>query len=367
MTIPPSARIAGASFFLGTTVIILLGLMAPSALDSFITRRSDPKRNTFVHSVDIPVRTAGPMALSRSFLEIRYPKQMRENETRVVEMTYRVRSVLVIKQRPLEQSDKDVGTESWMLEEPISVHLGSSGFKLDPKEDLRKEPGTLLPLRQKWTITPEGEGTRVLLLRFDLGENPGTKTRFPFTPKPLDASINGQKIPLPEDGWFELPITVTNYWGISRKAASASALISGFIGFLLGWPVVTSLIGSRRSVRCRVHTGFFKNRECAFVNVLNQSVTKEVELTHVWFQTTPQVDIINADRPLPKRLRPDESWETWIQLSELPKRARRSCFDKARVRLSTGQVIQSAKAADVRPRGSIPGSYDSGETRSGLE
>jgi hypothetical protein len=113
------------------------------------------------------VRTAGPAALARSFLELTYTSNMRENQTSIVNLTYHVRSVFIRDPSQPKQSDVPDVSELTELEDPILVRLGSSGFKIDPKEDLRKERGASLPITQKWTITPEGEGTRVLLLRIE--------------------------------------------------------------------------------------------------------------------------------------------------------------------------------------------------------
>lgn len=57
---------------------------------------------------------------------------------------------------------------------------------------------------------------------------------------------------------------------------------------------------------------------CYFINVTNMSLTREVEVTHVWFDCSPEVDVFRSERPLPKRLKVDETWETWVLASDLP-------------------------------------------------
>ncbi len=79
-------------------------------------------------------------------------------------------------------------------------------------------------------------------------------------------------------------------------------------------------------------------------------------MTHVWFDCHPNVPVVRPERPLPKRLKVDETWETWIPVSALPK----GLNDKAastlgRVRLSTGKTYRSGQNKAVVPFGNIPG------------
>jgi hypothetical protein len=129
--------------------------------------------------------------------------------------------------------------------------------------------------------------------------------------------------------------------------------------------LLRSIVSDRRSVRVLVHLASFDRdgRECYFVNVTNLSRNRTIEITHVWFDTTRPVSCSPVERPLPKRLSPDESWETWADagqvLSSPVDTTRKSTpFDLARVRLSTGKVIKSQKNRNVPPEGSIAGSAD---------
>ena len=118
-----------------------------------------------------------------------------------------------------------------------------------------------------------------------------------------------------------------------------------------------SLYGDRRIVRFTVHRAFFlrSGRECFFLNVANLSRTREIEITHMWLDTTPQIAALEIDRPLPKRLKPDESWETWIDVARLPAESLELAFRLGRLRLSTGTIIKSKKSAKVPPQGTVPG------------
>lgn len=115
--------------------------------------------------------------------------------------------------------------------------------------------------------------------------------------------------------------------------------------------------GGRRKVRLTVHRAFFvaAKRECFFVNVTNLSKDRELEITHVWFDCKPQIAVLQQDRMLPKRLKPDETWETWIDVSKIPSKLHESAYTLGRARLSSGRIIKSSKNIDVPEAGIIPG------------
>src|SRR5215831_7633069 len=82
---------------------------------------------------------------------------------------------------------------------------------------------------------------------------------------------------------------------------------------------------NRRRLRVRVHRAFFLEHEsayyvtgvilaprpqgveCFFVNLTNRSSARDLEVTHVWFQANRQIQILHPERPLPVRLKPDQS------------------------------------------------------------
>jgi hypothetical protein len=113
----------------------------------------------------------------------------------------------------------------------------------------------------------------------------------------------------------------------------------------------------RRKVRVTVHVATFESSlvTACFVNITNLSEDRDIVITHVWFEGTPRVFAVRKDRPLPVRLKPDETWETWVELSKLGSALRFDPFRMARVRLSTGQVIESVEGVDVPERGFVPG------------
>lgn len=114
-----------------------------------------------------------------------------------------------------------------------------------------------------------------------------------------------------------------------------------------------------RRLRVRVHKAYFTRTDprvwAYFINVTNTSCNRELEITHVWLDTVPPVFALPPDRPLPKRLKPDETWETWIERDRVPGYDPHAVYRLGRVRLSTGQVIRSVENKGIPPRGYIPG------------
>jgi len=114
----------------------------------------------------------------------------------------------------------------------------------------------------------------------------------------------------------------------------------------------------RRKLKVLVHRARFETGgpECYyFVNVTNLSKDRDVEITHVWFETVPQVHVMQPTRPLPKRLKPDEPWETWIPVDKLPTKDEEQVFTLGRVRMSNDAVAKSKKRRYVPSRGFVPG------------
>ena len=125
---------------------------------------------------------------------------------------------------------------------------------------------------------------------------------------------------------------------------------------ILGW--LFKIIGLKQAVRVLCHRAFFlpNGPECYFINVTNLSLQRDAEVTHVWMECDNEIPVLNPSRPLPRRLRPEESWETWTEVERLPALFREDAFERARVRLSNGRTIKSKKNENVPSAGYLPGS-----------
>ena len=125
---------------------------------------------------------------------------------------------------------------------------------------------------------------------------------------------------------------------------------------VLEW--IFKIIGLRQSVRVLCHRAFFlpNGPECYFIYVANLSLQRDTEITHVWLEGGEQIHVLNPSRPLPRRLKPEETWETWIGVESLPLTIREDAYTLARVRLSNGRIMKSKKNEDVPSAGYVPGS-----------
>jgi hypothetical protein len=114
----------------------------------------------------------------------------------------------------------------------------------------------------------------------------------------------------------------------------------------------------RRRLRFTVHRAAFipTGRQAFFLNATNLSKDREIELTHVWLASSPPISALQPERPLPKRLKPDETWETWIYADAVPIRLHEAVVNLARARLSTGKQVRAKPNVDVPPVGVVPGS-----------
>jgi hypothetical protein len=132
-------------------------------------------------------------------------------------------------------------------------------------------------------------------------------------------------------------------------------MLGSILEKVVGW--LAEGIANRRRIRLTVHAATFRGsgRAAYFLNVVNLSKTREIEITHVWLATEPPVSALNAERQLPRRLRPDEVWETWIYADAVPSSKRATALRLGRVRLSTGSVIKSKPNRTVPADGFVPG------------
>ena len=112
---------------------------------------------------------------------------------------------------------------------------------------------------------------------------------------------------------------------------------------------------NRRRVRVLVHKAYFQGNPQAhyFIKVTNLSDHRDVEITHVWFASTPRVDMLTQARPLPARLRPDQTWENWVPADLFSATA--PVTRLGRVQLANTKVVKSRLNRNVPPVGFVAG------------
>ena len=87
-----------------------------------------------------------------------------------------------------------------------------------------------------------------------------------------------------------------------------------------------------------------------YVKIVNLS-GHDVEATHVWLATTPEVDVIALDSNLPVRIRPDETHEVRLPLTGRSDGL--GLEGLVRVRLSSGKIVQSHPNTTAPPFGAV--------------
>jgi len=104
-----------------------------------------------------------------------------------------------------------------------------------------------------------------------------------------------------------------------------------------------------------IHKAYFlPKREIEYYFITTTNISKrDIEVTHIWFDCEPRVHVLT--RKLPKRLRPNETWETWIPINAVPLSDQENPYMLARARLSTGTIIHSCESTTIPEQGYVPG------------
>ncbi len=105
-----------------------------------------------------------------------------------------------------------------------------------------------------------------------------------------------------------------------------------------------------------MHKAYFNGNTTPYYFIKIVNYTKEnLEITHVWLKATTDIHVMRSERQLPYRLKPKETWETWIEETAIPKPLQVNPYNLARVKLSTGNVYSSRKNKNVPREGFVAG------------
>jgi len=101
-----------------------------------------------------------------------------------------------------------------------------------------------------------------------------------------------------------------------------------------------------------VHKAYFLGHkdEVYFICATNHS-DSDLEVTHLWVGDDQRVHILT--RPLPKRLRPQETFETFLAVQDVPLHENENPFSLVRARLSTGEIVVSRENTEVPTQGFV--------------
>jgi len=116
------------------------------------------------------------------------------------------------------------------LHSPFEVPLVSSGFDIQGLSTAKA--GTSFPLTFAWTISPKKEGTHELLIDLsNIISHAGSDSKF------TDVRVGDQKVELVDGAVLPLKIKVTGQFGVPGWIVNAGALLPGFFGFFLTYPL----------------------------------------------------------------------------------------------------------------------------------
>ena len=107
------------------------------------------------------------------------------------------------------------------------------------------------------------------------------------------------------------------------------------------------------ALKVLAHSAYFIGNpvEYFFIKLVNITPEVDVEVTHVWYKNGCRVDILS--RPLPVRLRPNETWETYVATSIIPHDV--EALQHFHALISTGEVFASEHNKDVPSTGYVAG------------
>jgi hypothetical protein len=114
---------------------------------------------------------------------------------------------------------------------------------------------------------------------------------------------------------------------------------------------------ARQRLRVLVHRGYLQGGPVPFyfVKVTNLSSARDVVITHVWFEAAPPVHLLLKERPLPKRLRPNETWEAWIPAADLAHAQDVERLGRVLMTAKRNWVVKSRPNTETPPAGFVPG------------
>jgi len=196
-------------------VVVALGL--PRAIDAF-ARRPPPS----------PAPAVAPRFVVRNpdgtvigWLNIKYPRTIRENEEGVLEAEYTTGGVSW-------KTGDAYGYGDVQPPAGLKVELSGADLTLTPGPthafDVQRIAATGVE-RVKWIISPKTEGDHMLLVRFNVS---------PATFKAVPVSANGQA--QGSDPQILLPVKVFTIYGVPKATVLVAKAAAGLASFLLTLP-----------------------------------------------------------------------------------------------------------------------------------
>jgi hypothetical protein len=218
------------TWFVWLAAAAVVAVVAPRLIDAAATSPPPPAPQVAAAS-RFGVRD--PSGADIGWLNIKYPRTIRENEEGVLEAEYTTGDThwtTAAKGGPGDIYDQAYDDAYATVQPPagMKVELSGADLTLTPAPvhefDVQRIAATGVE-RVKWIVSPKDEGDHVLLVRFNVS---------PATFRAIPISANGQA--LGADSQILLPVKVFTIYGVPKATVLIAKGGVGLVSFLLTLP-----------------------------------------------------------------------------------------------------------------------------------
>lgn len=205
------------TWFVWLGLAVACALVLPRAIDAVAAQGRSPAATAVTPRFVV----RDPSGTAIGWLNIKYPRTIRENEEGVLEAEYTTGGVSW-------KTGDAYGYGDVQPPAGLKVELSGADLTLTPGPthafDVQRIAATGVE-RVKWIITPRTEGDHMLLVRFNVS---------PATFKAVPISANGQA--LGGDPQILLPVKVFTIYGVPKATVLVAKGAAGLASFLLTLP-----------------------------------------------------------------------------------------------------------------------------------
>ena len=213
------------TWFVWLLAAVVVAVALPGLIDA-TARRAPPPAAELAAAPRFVVRD--PSGTTIGWLNIKYPRTIRENEEGVLEAEYTTGDTPWKIGGAKEGSGDDHGYGSVQPPAGMKVELSGADLVLTPAPSHEFDVGRIAATgveRVKWIVSPKTEGDHVLLVRFNVS---------PATFKAIPISANGEAQGV--DPQILLPVKVFTIYGVPKATVLIAKGGTGLLSFLLTLP-----------------------------------------------------------------------------------------------------------------------------------
>jgi hypothetical protein len=211
------------TWFIWLAMAVVLAVVLPRVIDARAARQPPPAAAPQPAASRFVVRDPNGTAIG--WLNIKYPRTIRENEEGVLEAEYTTGDT---HWTASAKGADDYGYEGVQPPAGMKVELSGADLALTPTPshefDVQRIAATGVE-RVKWIVSPKAEGDHVLLVRFNV---------TPATFRAIPISANGQA--QGADSQILLPVKVFTIYGVPKATVLIAKGGVGMASFLLTLP-----------------------------------------------------------------------------------------------------------------------------------